>query len=169
VRHVVTCPLGSCQPHAAMADSGQIPTQEVANGLDLTGARIHEAQSSSEGTASPRARTPARAPHRALHAGPKAAPSIKLPNQDAQYVSHIAIDIGGSLIKLVYFSPDPSEPSQDAASSSTGVRANGRGGAWNGPPPHTCASPHMRASRGQAQAAAACHQREHARMLGSWV
>ncbi|EFJ47392.1 hypothetical protein VOLCADRAFT_61514, partial [Volvox carteri f. nagariensis] len=34
-------------------------------------------------------------------------PSIQLPNQDAEYVSHIAIDIGGSLIKLVYFSPDP--------------------------------------------------------------
>lgn len=29
-----------------------------------------------------------------------------LPHQDAEYVSHIAIDIGGSLIKLVYFLPD---------------------------------------------------------------
>lgn len=35
------------------------------------------------------------------------APSIELPNQDADYVSHIALDIGGTLIKLVYFSPDP--------------------------------------------------------------
>ena len=32
------------------------------------------------------------------------APSIRLPNQDAEYVSHIALDIGGSLIKLIYFS-----------------------------------------------------------------
>jgi type II pantothenate kinase len=37
------------------------------------------------------------------------APSIELPNQDAEYVSHIALDIGGSLIKLVYFSPDPQD------------------------------------------------------------
>jgi pantothenate kinase len=35
------------------------------------------------------------------------APSIELPNQDADYISHIALDIGGTLIKLVYFSPDP--------------------------------------------------------------
>lgn len=32
-----------------------------------------------------------------------------LPHQDAEYVNHIALDIGGSLIKLVYFSTDPSE------------------------------------------------------------
>lgn len=38
-------------------------------------------------------------------AGPRAkdAPSILLPHQ-SEYVSHIALDIGGSLIKLVYFS-----------------------------------------------------------------
>lgn len=29
-----------------------------------------------------------------------------LPHQDAEYIRHIAIDIGGSLIKLVYFSPE---------------------------------------------------------------
>jgi len=46
------------------------------------------------------------------------APSIELPNQDADYVSHIALDIGGTLIKLVYFSPDP--PSNG--------EAQGRGG-----------------------------------------
>lgn len=34
------------------------------------------------------------------------APSILLPHQAAEYVSHIAIDIGGSLVKLVYFLPD---------------------------------------------------------------
>ena len=36
----------------------------------------------------------------------KEAPSILLPHQAAEYVSHIAIDIGGSLVKLVYFLPD---------------------------------------------------------------
>ena len=29
-----------------------------------------------------------------------------LPHQQANFVRHIAIDIGGSLIKLVYFSPE---------------------------------------------------------------
>ena len=29
-----------------------------------------------------------------------------LPHQQADFVHHIAIDIGGSLIKLVYFSPE---------------------------------------------------------------
>ena len=38
------------------------------------------------------------------------APSIVLPHQDANYISHIALDIGGSLIKLIYFSPE--EPAQ---------------------------------------------------------
>ena len=31
-----------------------------------------------------------------------------LPHQHAGFISHIAIDIGGSLIKLVYFSPEDS-------------------------------------------------------------
>lgn len=35
----------------------------------------------------------------------KDAPSIFLPHQ-SEYVSHIALDIGGSLIKLAYFSRD---------------------------------------------------------------
>ena len=34
------------------------------------------------------------------------APSIVLPHQQADFVRHIAIDIGGSLMKLVYFSPE---------------------------------------------------------------
>ncbi len=43
------------------------------------------------------------------------APSIVLPHQQADFVCHIAIDIGGSLIKLVYFSPeDPLGESGDA-------------------------------------------------------
>eukprot|EP00879_Flechtneria_rotunda_P021027 GHRR01022149.1.p1 GENE.GHRR01022149.1~~GHRR01022149.1.p1 ORF type:complete len:338 (+),score=95.52 GHRR01022149.1:256-1269(+) len=39
----------------------------------------------------------------------RGAPSIILPHQEASYVRHIALDIGGSLIKLVYFSPDHHE------------------------------------------------------------
>ncbi|EIE24982.1 fumble-domain-containing protein [Coccomyxa subellipsoidea C-169] len=37
------------------------------------------------------------------------APSIVLPHQNAEFISHIAIDIGGSLIKLVYFSPEDTQ------------------------------------------------------------
>jgi hypothetical protein len=76
------------------------------------------------------------------------APSIQLPNQDAEYVTHIALDIGGSLIKLVYFSTDPHEhsggegygtspstsPEPSAAGSlmagSTRPPMGQRGGAW---------------------------------------
>ena len=47
------------------------------------------------------------------------APSISLPQQQADCISHIALDIGGSLIKLVYFSPE------GGPSPST---ANGRAG-----------------------------------------
>lgn len=51
------------------------------------------------------------------------APSIELPNQDAEYVSHIALDIGGSLIKLVYFSPDPhGDPMHRPSSSNSSSR-----------------------------------------------
>lgn len=45
---------------------------------------------------------------------PGGAPDILLPHQDAQFVQHIAMDIGGSLIKLVYFS---SGDDDDGASS----------------------------------------------------
>lgn len=50
------------------------------------------------------------------HAKRPPAPSITLPNQDADFITHIALDIGGSLIKLVYFSPD------DATSQTNGAR-----------------------------------------------
>ena len=57
---------------------------------------------------------------------PSSNPSIALPNQDAEYVSHIALDIGGSLIKLVYFSPDPSDPAAlDPSSSGAAALASG--------------------------------------------
>lgn len=49
------------------------------------------------------------------------APSISLPQQDADCISHIALDIGGSLIKLVYFSPDAqADPLSPSASSRSG-------------------------------------------------
>lgn len=50
----------------------------------------------------------------------KAAPSILLPHQ-SEYVSHIALDIGGSLIKLIYFS-------RDRLASSIGPQGGQRGG-----------------------------------------
>lgn len=67
-------------------------------------------------------------------------PSIVLPFQDVEYVSHIAIDIGGSLIKLVYFSTGQQEPADGAAASpaasggsgSSGSDAGSNPGAGNG-------------------------------------
>lgn len=60
----------------------------------------------------------------------KGTPTIELPNQDAEYVSHIALDIGGSLIKLVYFSPDPADGQAAAANgqASSNNSAPSRGG-----------------------------------------
>ncbi|KAI8477521.1 MAG: pantothenate kinase 2-like protein [Monoraphidium minutum] len=71
---------------------------------------------------------------------PRGAPSIVLPHQEATYVRHIALDIGGSLIKLVYFSPDPeadaaaaaSSSSSSSSSSSDGAGPSGSGGAAAG-------------------------------------
>mgnify|MGYP007061302541 FL=1 len=57
--------------------------------------------------------------------GRKDAPCIVLPHQ-SDYVSHIALDIGGSLIKLVYFSMDDDDDSS----------AGGGGGANGGPTDH---------------------------------
>ena len=48
------------------------------------------------------------------------APTISLPHQDAECVSHIAVDIGGSLIKLVYFVPDDAAGSNKKAARHTG-------------------------------------------------
>lgn len=45
------------------------------------------------------------------------APDIVLPHQEAEFVRHIAMDIGGSLIKLVYFSPEEDDESSDAIES----------------------------------------------------
>ena len=57
------------------------------------------------------------------------APSIVLPHQDASYISHIALDIGGSLIKLVYFSSDkPGSDEKPTRSSSNGSSSSHTGG-----------------------------------------
>jgi hypothetical protein len=63
---------------------------------------------------------------------PRMAPSIALPNQDAEYVSHIALDIGGSLIKLVYFSPEQEEQAPGSQlPSSSGSSSNASQGGTN--------------------------------------
>lgn len=67
-------------------------------------------------------------------AAPKGAPSIVLPHQEASYVRHIALDIGGSLIKLVYFSPD----SQEEATTAAGARNAGHGHHHKGGAPWHC-------------------------------
>ena len=56
------------------------------------------------------------------------APSIVLPHQDASYISHIALDIGGSLVKLVYFSSDKSSDDQTLARSNSGINKRHTGG-----------------------------------------
>ncbi|GMH37452.1 hypothetical protein BSKO_05325 [Bryopsis sp. KO-2023] len=65
---------------------------EFGSSLDLTGAEISRESLNRNVIAGVR----------------RSAPSIVLPYQSPDYVNHIAIDIGGSLIKLVYFSTDSS-------------------------------------------------------------
>ena len=78
-------------------------------------------------------------PRRTSTLNVRGAPSILLPHQRSELVSHIAIDIGGSLIKLVYFSGGGADrPSTaggfDRPSTAGGAapspprRASGRGG-----------------------------------------
>lgn len=74
----------------------------VREGLDVTGAVIIK-QPADEG--SPKQ---------------KDAPSISLPQQDGNYVSHIALDIGGSLIKLVYFQPNVADQDSPSATGQAG-------------------------------------------------
>jgi hypothetical protein len=50
-----------------------------------------------------------------------------LPHQEASYVRHIALDIGGSLIKLVYFSPDSHEEQTTGAAAAAAAAAGGSG------------------------------------------
>ena len=56
------------------------------------------------------------------------APSIVLPHQDASYISHIALDIGGSLIKLVYFSSDRAHADANLTRTSSSGSSNHTGG-----------------------------------------
>ena len=68
------------------------------------------------------------------------APSIVLPHQQADFVRHIAIDLGGSLIKLVYFSPE------DALGESGDANEKGRnhsGGESYAPVLHTHCIAHI--------------------------
>lgn len=60
----------------------------------------------------------------------RSTPSIVLPYQSPDYVNHIAIDLGGSLIKLVYFSTDTKACQENSHRSAavTGHNVNGRGG-----------------------------------------
>ena len=60
------------------------------------------------------------------------APSIVLPQQDADVISHIALDIGGSLIKLVYFSPDVPPASGEGGPSAAGASGSGNGRSGGG-------------------------------------
>eukprot|EP00963_Diacronema_lutheri_P013486 scaffold2636_cov340-Pavlova_lutheri.AAC.148 len=48
------------------------------------------------------------------------APSIALPNQNREFVPHLALDIGGSLVKMVYFAPSSNERGEDAGTSAGG-------------------------------------------------
>ena len=66
-----------------------------------------------------------------------------LPNQDVECVRHVALDIGGSLIKLAYFSPgdvDSDAPASDSESSgaagddaNSGIGARRSGSAASAP------------------------------------
>lgn len=59
------------------------------------------------------------------HAGVKGTPSIELPHQEAEYVTHIALDIGGSLVKLVYFSPDQHDSGELSSAGPEGSESCG--------------------------------------------
>ncbi|CAL8471142.1 g10684 [Coccomyxa elongata] len=86
---------------AVSEDASGSPSKRAA-ALDLTGAEISQ-------QTDPKRRD---------------APSIVLPHQNAEFISHIAIDIGGSLIKLVYFSPEETQ----AESWENGKTRNHAGG-----------------------------------------
>ena len=65
------------------------------------------------------------------------APDIVLPNQDVECVRHVALDIGGSLIKLAYFSPGDVDSDAPASDSESGSAAcddanSGTGGRRSG-------------------------------------
>ncbi|KAL4425789.1 hypothetical protein ABPG75_009805 [Micractinium tetrahymenae] len=97
-------------------DMGALPhslRQPTTSHLDLTDATISQEMHVSAGTSGSK----------------KDAPSIILPHQ-SDYVSHIALDIGGSLIKLVYFRMDNHEARLGAHAAAAAEGANG-----GAPPP----------------------------------
>jgi type II pantothenate kinase len=131
-------PQAACADGGALPPSDDLPEDRAAEGevldvpvvgIDVTGATISQewpppaASPSADGECvawqhvapPPRPPVALTAPAAALPpagAPPpprKDAPSILLPHQ-SDYVSHIALDIGGSLIKLVYFSKDQGGP-----------------------------------------------------------
>lgn len=76
------------------------------------------------------------------HSAGRRTPSIVLPFQDVEYVSHIAIDIGGSLIKLVYFSTGDQD-GEAVAGGSTSSGDNSPGNATgSGVPYNTSGMPY---------------------------
>jgi hypothetical protein len=87
----------------------------------------------------PTSAPPQQPPQQPQQQQPKAlrdAPSIVLPRQRAEYIRHIALDIGGSLIKLVYFSPDAAPGGDDlvvpAATGGSGDASQHGGGGGSG-------------------------------------
>ena len=78
------------------ASSSALPRSPSRNVLDPTGAAIATAETPQieNGT-----------DHAAVFAKREAVPSISLPRQSTD-VRHFAMDMGGSLVKIVYFSPD---------------------------------------------------------------
>eukprot|EP00210_Caulerpa_lentillifera_P003727 g3560.t1 len=79
--------------NAEINEASSLPSSPTKS-IDLTGAKIGESRSGEVSIV-------------------RSAPSIILPYQKEDYMSHIALDIGGSLIKLVYFSKDTSRSSSD--------------------------------------------------------
>ena len=100
------------QEEADKPGGGMVKSQSYLDFLaSLTGASI-----SRDSTEIPNPSTPTSASHRSLGA----APSIVLPHM--QYVNHFAVDIGGSLVKLVYFSQERSQKTRSARYDKHGGR-----------------------------------------------
>ena len=97
------------------ASSSALPRSPSRNVLDLTGAAIATAETPQieNGT-----------DHAAVFAKREAVPSISLPRQSTD-VRHFAMDMGGSLVKIVYFSPD-SEKSTGAQTYASPLMGGGR-------------------------------------------
>ena len=139
--------LGGDAPSEAGVSVGAVPPAPPA--LDATGASIQGwpladgggvggGGCASGSGAAEAAVLPPPPPQRTTTGNVRGAPSILLPHQRSELVSHIAIDIGGSLIKLVYFSGGGADrpstaggfdrPSTGGAAPSPPRRASGRGG-----------------------------------------